>query len=473
MKKSGYRTTFHIYFLFFLTLLGIVTISCGLFFMVITARKSDGSFVKSNWPVRFTENFKKEIIFEGGKPHINESAMEELEKEDIGLQILDDQGNELYSYKRTSEMNSSYSNTELLQLYRNGSLKDKKSTSFIGEISYKGSDYLYILHFPMKITKTTMYLSGESFTQGKSVILIFMITFLVVIILAGIIYGFRTTRTMDRLSKAIEDISKRSYLPVYKQGAFNDIYKSLNELDGEIKVSDKLQKETETLRKEWIANITHDLKTPLSPIKGYAEILSEEGPKTEEQCRRYSKIMVKNVSYMETLINDLKLTYQLDGGMVPFNPEEKNIVRFLKEVVIDILNNPEYEQRCIDFNSSSEEIPVSFDNTLLTRAFNNLIINAFVHGDKNTEVEINISTIENSVKITVGDNGKGMTQAEEEKLFDRYYRGMDTKQKPEGTGLGLAITKGIIELHRGNISVSSVINSGTVFEIILPCLKDN
>lgn len=197
----------------------------------------------------------------------------------------------------------------------------------------------------------------------------------------------------------------------------------------------------------------------------YAEILQETGGKSQEQSRRYAGIMLKNISYMETLIDDLKLTYQLENGMLPINREEKNIVRFLKELAIDILNTPEYENRTIHFESPEEIVLYSFDQTLLTRAFRNVIINAFVHGEEHTEVTLRLLVSDSTLEIYVADNGKGMKPETTEHLFDRYYRGTNTEQKPEGSGLGLAIAKGIIEIHSGTISVSSIPTVGTTFQI--------
>ncbi|WMJ85549.1 sensor histidine kinase [Anaerocolumna sp. MB42-C2] len=273
---------------------------------------------------------------------------------------------------------------------------------------------------------------------------------------------------MSRLSASIREIATRSYLPIQAHGAFRDIYDSLNTLDTEIKASDRLREQTEKMRKEWIANITHDLKTPLSPIKGYAEILQEHSTKTEEQCKRYAHIMLKNVSYMETLIDDLKLTYQLENGLIPLKRQEQNFIRFIKELIIDILNNPEYARHTIHFDASEETVLISFDQTLLIRAFQNLIINAFLHGNENTELTLQISVADTMLKIVVSDNGKGMTAEETGSLFQRYYRGTTTEHKPEGTGLGLAITKSIVELHGGTISVSSIPGIGTAFQIQFP-----
>ncbi|PKM50562.1 MAG: sensor histidine kinase [Firmicutes bacterium HGW-Firmicutes-7] len=468
MKKSGYRTIFHIYLIFFLSLLGTTLSAIGLFLLLITVQTSDGATVRSDWPKIFTENFREQIIFIDDKPQVKQSGIELLQDNSIGLQILDDTGYEIYSYGKPKKALNYYSNTDIVRLFHSSNLGDDKITSFIGEITNKENGYAYIIYFPIEVKKVTMYLNGERFTGGKTVIISIVAILLSVILISGIIYGFCIARVISRLTMSIKDISKRSYLPIQNRGAFSDLYDSLNTLDTEIKASDRLRQQTEKMRRDWIANITHDLKTPLSPIKGYAEILQDDTIKTDEQYKRYAGVMLKNAVHMENLIDDLKLTYQLENGMVPVNRQEQNLIRFSKELVIDILNNPEYESRSIHFESTEETILFSFDPKLLTRAFQNLMINALVHGQHNAEVTLQISVSENGVKITVADNGKGMTTEETSKLFERYYRGTNTRHKPEGTGLGLAIAKDIVELHGGTISVSSVLDFGTVFLIYFP-----
>ena len=151
---------------------------------------------------------------------------------------------------------------------------------------------------------------------------------------------------------------------------------------------------------------------------------------------------------MENLIDDLKLTWQLENDMLPINRQEQNIVRFLRELSIDILNRPEYEKRTIYFQCSDhiadEMVMLSFDKKLLTCTFQNLIINAFVHGGKDTEVTVQISVSDCWLNINLSDNGKGMSAEETDRLFDRYYRVKNKYSKTEGTGLGLAIAKSII-----------------------------
>jgi signal transduction histidine kinase len=468
MKKSGYKTAFHIYLIFFLALLIALIMSAIFVFSVITVKTPTGSSVLSDYPKDFTENFSKQIIFINDSPQIKQDGIDLLQTNEAGIQVLDSQGNEIVSYQRPENVNTSYSYMELLRISQTGHFNDNKNTAIIGSLTYRDKEYWYIIYFPIEISKVTMYLNGERFTTGKTIVVLCMTVLFVIILTAGIIYGFWVTRAMNHLSVSIKEIANRCYLPITSKGSFRDVFESLNDLDGEIKTSDKLRMQTEKMREEWIANITHDLKTPLSPIKGYAEIMSEHSTKSGEQIKKYSEVILKNASCMELLIEDLKLTYQLENNMLPMQCREQNFIRFLKELVIDVLNNPEYENRMIHFDCSNENISFSFDNKLMARAFQNLIINAFAHGNADTQIVLQISVYNHILHVIVSDNGNGMRKEEVNKLFDRYYRGTNTEQKTAGTGLGLAITKSIIESHGGAITVDSEINIGTSFKIQFP-----
>ena len=479
MKQSGYRTTFHIYLIFFLSLLGTLIAVFYLFSMLITVTNPNGKNVRSDQPKIFTQDFSKYIVFVNDNPKIKQTGLELLQETHVGLQILDAAGNEVYAYQKPDNAQDYYSNTDLLRLYQAGHFDNtspEDMTAFIGIITGNEKDYAYVLYFPMNIQKVTMYLNGERFAGGRKVIIFVIGILFVIVLFLGLGYGLLVTKAISRLSASIRDISGRCYLPAKEKGAFRDLIKSLNELDGEVRESDRLREKTETMRREWISNITHDLKTPLSPIKGYAEILCDDTEKTIPQCKGYAEIMLKNAAYMEDLIDDLKLTWQLENDMLPINRQEQNIVRFLRELSIDILNRPEYEERTIAFqcseNMTDETVILSFDKKLFTRTFQNLIINAFVHGGKDTEVTVQISVSDCWLNINLSDNGKGMSAEETDRLFDRYYRGTNTESKSEGTGLGLAIAKSIIELHGGTISVTSSPGAGTAFLIRFPVCQN-
>ncbi len=211
------------------------------------------------------------------------------------------------------------------------------------------------------------------------------------------------------------------------------------------------------------------MKTPLSPIKGYAELLTSNAEIDKATMQEYGGIILKNVNHTEKLINDLKLTYQLDSGSMPFNPQSVKLARYMKELVIDIVNDPAFKDRNIVFESNAQDIEICIDTDLFRRAMNNLIINALTHNPPETKVTISIDTnSEKEACVYISDNGTGMSEAEQAELFNRYYRGTNTKEKPEGSGLGLAIAKQIITLHNGNITIKSKLDEGTQFTVVFP-----
>ncbi len=468
MSKHNYKSMLHIYFIFFLVSIVILLISLFFFIQVITIQDPNGNQVRSSWPKLFTENISNYIFLDNGMVGLNEEGKQILSDNQVGLQILDVSGEEIYAFQTSANVPITYSQGDLLNIYQNQQLQ-QETTSLIGTYMNNEKEYVYLVHFPLKLQKVTMYLNGEQFTEGKTIFFILGSAFLLLIIIGGIIYGFYMTKIMTHLMTAIQDISKRIYHPKKNTGTFKEVYESLNRLDYDIKLSDQTRLQTEKSREEWIANISHDLKTPLSPIKGYGEILAES---KDSLTAERAGIILKNADYIEMLINDLKLTYQLDNGMITLDLKTQDMVRFMKEVVIDILNDPRFIDQQILFDSKEEKIDWQFDPKLLRRAFTNLIINAFVHGNSNTEVYLTISKINKQLEIIISDNGPGMTQQQIDHLFERYYRGGTTKQNKEGTGLGLAITKEIIEYHHGKIEVSSIVDKGSQFRILFPLIKE-
>lgn len=465
MKRSGYRISYHIYLLFLVAVVTVVLSIAIYLLRMITVKLPSGAYQRTNWAQTFAKDFKEQLIMVDGKLQVSQKGLKQLQDEKIGLQLLDDEGNEIFAFQKPEDAKSNYSYVELLAIENKTRADQDEMLALIESLSYEGESYLYIVYLPVKINKVMMYLNGDYMTNGKSIFLRGIFMLLIVIVIAGGAYGFYTAKAISHLTLSIQAIFKRQYVSRSKGGIFSDIYEGLDQLDQKIRSSDEEREKTETMRKEWIANITHDLKTPLSPIKGYAEILQNDYRKSEEECKQYARIMLKNAGYMESLIDDLKLTYQLESDMLPIKLEKQNFVTFFKELIIDVLNRPEYEEREIQFETSISKIVFSFDEKLLRRAFQNLIVNAFVHGDETTHLHIKLEVKDKKLQIMLADNGKGMTKEEIERLFERYYRGSNTEKKVEGTGLGLAIAKNIINKHGGMITVSSEVGIGTTFLI--------
>ncbi|CAB1240740.1 MAG: HAMP domain-containing sensor histidine kinase [Oscillospiraceae bacterium] len=462
MKRSRYKSSLHIYVIFFILLIGTLAAGVGMVVYNITIQKPDGHVEFSKWPIDFTNDFSEYIIVTGDRPQIKQSGLKLLQENNLWIQIIDANGNEIQSLDKPQSVPSHYSPSAILNIYQNGIGED---SVFLGNLHFGDEEWTYMIGFPVQITKVTMYVSGDRFTTFKPIMFVTFGVTLLLLIITGFLYSFLVAKQTTHIRKSIREIASRTYVPVSNNSSFGDIYEELNAMNAEIQSSDKARAKDEKLREEWIANITHDLKTPLSPIRGYAELISAQDSKIEpDELKEYGDIILKNTAYAETLINDLKLTYQLKNGMLPLHKSRQNIVRFTKELVIDLLNNPEYEHRNISFCSTDDTVELTFDAVLLKRALNNLITNALVHNNSDTEISVSI-TVSDHIKISIQDNGCGMKKEELDNLFVRYYRGENTAAKPEGSGLGMAIAKQIIELHGGSILAESAPGSGTCITI--------
>lgn len=465
MKKPGYKIVFNLYSKFFIAVLILFFICIGiLFFLLKINISNENSYV--NWssePISLTSNFSKKIYFKDGKPQLMNSAINELNKYKLCFQVVDENGEVALGYNMPAEASHHYAPIEMVQLYKNGG-SIENYTMFVGSIDNNEKKWTYIIGFPAKISKITLYLNYDKASQIKFVLL--GIAILIILLIAA--YSVRMSFLLSNIITGIGRLTSNSYIPMKENGIYRDIYISLNILNNKLKSSEVERKRNETLRQEWIANISHDLKTPLSPIKGYAEILTDsEYIVTSEDAKKYGTIILRNVKNVEIIVENLNFTYQLKNGMLPLNRKDGNIVRLLKEVIINILNHPEYEERNIIFCSSEEKVNFNFDSTLLVRAFTNLLYNSVIHNVPGTTIKVSISE-EDKIHINIKDNGKGMGEEDLKKLFERYYRGTNSAVNVKGSGLGMAIAKEIIEAHEGSISVESKLNVGTNINIEFP-----
>ena len=444
----------------------LAVFAIGLFYYVFAIPEPEGLSLAS-WPEAFTDNFSFWIEEKDGAIGVRQIGVERLDEYGLWVQIIDENGQEIFAHKKPGRYPDSYSMAELIALSESG--YENGNTVFVSSATVSDRTVNYIVGFPYSIGKYRLYYNGENLARLSPLAKKVVFFSACIIVLSAFAYAFWLSRNLQAIIGSIRNIAGNRYKPLKETGIFSGIYGSLNKMNSEIRHSEKIQQETDRIRTEWIANITHDLKTPLSPIKGYAELLTEDDSLAPQTVQDYGRILLKNVNHMEKLMNDLKLTYQLEAGAIPYAPREIRIVRFLKELVIDIANDPAFSKRTIELESDMPERTVAVDADLLRRAVENMIINALVHNPIDTKVRVSIgSAPEGGISISVADDGNGMEEAELSGLWNRYYRGTNTKERPEGSGLGLAIARQIITLHGGEITVKSSIGAGTEFIILLP-----
>lgn len=453
--------------IFIITLILLLCVmAIGLFYYMFSIPEPEG-LSTTRFPQDFTNSFSVWTTYENGELQVEEIGLKRLDEYGLWIQFIDENGEEIFSHNKPESYPAKYTAADLLALstseYENG------YTLFVNSLDDADEECSYIVGFPYDIGKSMLYYNGSRISRLSPAARFLIAAGFGILASSIFAYSVWLSRKLSKVTDGIRGLSVRDYIPIKEKGVFSEIYTSLNKMNRELKQADKVQEETERTRKEWITNITHDLKTPLSPIKGYAELLADNSVKETQEIQEYGKIILKNVNHTEKLINDLKLTYQLESGAIPYNPKDVRIIRCVREWVIDIVNDPAFSDRDITFESNTPELIARIDPDLFRRAVQNLMINALTHNPENTKVKITVTvTAENRILISVQDNGAGISETDQAELFERYYRGTNTKEKPEGSGLGLAIAKQIVTLHGGNIIVKSRVNAGTEFIISLP-----
>lgn len=255
-----------------------------------------------------------------------------------------------------------------------------------------------------------------------------------------------------------------------KYRLYKELVATLEQLTATLKLHKHQQETLERTREDWISGLSHDLKTPLSSISGYAQMLEAPGYDwSTQETRKFASIMNEKSSYMMELLDELTLTFRLKNQALPLAREQVDINEFIRRIVIQFINDPSNVEMKFTFVPAPQMIHAQIDPMWFQRIIDNLIANAVKYNPPGTEIKISVSTIERHLFVVfIEDNGVGMETETLDKLFDRYYRGTNTHDTSTGTGLGLAITKQLVQLHDGSIHVDSVPEKGTAVRIIVP-----
>lgn len=221
----------------------------------------------------------------------------------------------------------------------------------------------------------------------------------------------------------------------------------------------------ETLKTDFVSNVSHEIKTPIAIIKNYAELLQMDNI-TEEQRKEYAASIESTAVKLSNLVTNILKLNKLENQKITPEKEEYDVCRQLCECAIGF--EDAWEEKQIELETDIEECAmVKADANLLELVWNNLLSNAIKFTEPGGTITIRQSRTKNAIQVSVSDTGCGMSDESIKHIFDKFYQG-DTSHSKEGNGLGLPMVKRIIELSDGEIYVSSKEGKGSTFTVILP-----
>ncbi|HEQ3527062.1 TPA: HAMP domain-containing histidine kinase [Bacillus cereus] len=403
-----------------------------------------------------------------------------LSKEKAALQIFNQNGEEVFAYpagkkKTFSAIQIALNEKEPWNHKENTSSFYDANSGNLLVVTAKNDHYYPDDEIEDVFTK--------KFLIGCGLILLIVFVYLVIL---SIWYGNKFGKPLLHAMRWLKNIAGGKYEePISKKGKpvrfrrsgkekwsfrlFRDVTSSLEHLSITLKKNDAMRQVLQQTREEWITGLTHDLKTPLSSIYGYALLLeSNQYNWTDRDIQQFGSVMKEKSQYMTTLIDDLSLTYQLKNNSLPAQHVNVEINQFVQKVLLQFINNPTLQNQNIEFVPSSNKIQYFIEEKWFQRIIENLLVNAVKHNNETTTVIVKLSQNANSFTLSISDDGKGMDEKTKELLFERYYRGTNTEESNIGTGLGLAITKQLVHAHNGTISVDSALGKGTMIILVFP-----
>lgn len=373
------------------------------------------------------------------------------------------------------------------ELFFGGSFRDKTLSISTKKQVLKGHIFHGILHFPQQTFVTGFFANELSNTIGVPLkhngtnyalfirpdikflfnemhllfgwILLLSITLSIVMVVINTKFLVRPITKLTKATKALSTGNFNVDLDITRRDELGELSNSF------LRMARKLE-QMDDMRKEFISNISHDIQSPLSNIKGYTNLLENEAISKEERTE-YISIINDEIKRLSTITKQLLLLASLDRNEDIMDKKLFNVSQQLK----DLIRNYQWtvSEKDIMLSYTLPEIEMIGDPSLLNTVWDNLLSNAIKYNQSNGTIEISMEKRGKSVFVTFKDSGIGMNTTELERIFDRFYRADIARTRSiEGTGLGLSIVATIVKLHGGQITVNSKEKVGSTFIVELP-----
>ncbi len=273
---------------------------------------------------------------------------------------------------------------------------------------------------------------------------------------------------LNQAAYAIAQGGLQTRVPVIGRHEIAELAASFNSMAARLEVSAQKQREVDTLRRNLIAWVGHDLRTPLASIQAIVEALADGLVEDPATAARYLRTAQRDVRSLSLLIDDLFDMAQLDAGS-PIDRQPSSIADLISDTIESFSALAAGQGVRLEGSAGPGVDPVVIDVPKIGRVLANLVGNALRHTSAGGLVEVRARTVPEGVEVDVIDTGEGIAQADLAHVFDQFYRGEASRSRSTGgAGLGLAIARGIVEAHGGRIRVSSTPGAGAQFTFILP-----
>lgn len=341
-------------------------------------------------------------------------------------------------------------------------------------LKYRNTRNKILLSFGIAIGVILIYLYLVAGIRSENILVTFLTRYpfkgtliLILIPLITVLYSLKKSLDISIINDGLKKINSGDFeytLDDIGEREVRELVDNINKIKTGYKIALNEQVKNEKIKTELISSVSHDLKTPLTSIINYVNILNNKNI-TEQERTDYLRILEKNSRRLQSLIEDLFEISKLNSGKMKIEKSKLDIISLIYQGVGEYSSL--YEEKNIEFkvNSNVEEVFLDLDGKLISRVFENIIVNALKYSLPNTRVYVDVIDKENIVEIVFKNIANYEMNFNVEEMFERFVRADKSRNSSvEGSGLGLAISKSIVELHNGSIDIEV---EGDMFKIFL------
>ena len=329
---------------------------------------------------------------------------------------------------------------------------DRESLIVAEKYSSDLSNYYIILSAPLELMSSYIDFILSNYTFVSILIII-------VAIIASYILATRITKPILKMKDEAIKLADGNYDVSFKQ---DNSYSEINDLASSLdNATEKLSKVDE-LRKDLIANVSHDIKTPLTMIKAYAEMIKDISGDDPVKRNEHLDVIINETEFLDKLVIDMLEYSKMQAGYIELSKTNVELAKIVKKVLKTLKSL--IDEKNIKVTHKLDDVVVYCDEVKITQVINNFITNAVKYTDKDGKIEITLKDLGEEVRFDVIDNGRGIKEEEIPYIWDRYYKiDKNFSRNINSFGLGLAIAKAILEAHHAKYGVTSKVNEGSNF----------
>lgn len=404
-----------------------------------------GAILASN--KSFVENIKE------NQRYVAETIISAKKETDLSLErIIAITHNALYPVVLSENIDDLHLNNENLRKLEQGEMVFVKQKVIpVGISVVKANDYYLRIG----------YRPENNLFRSYAMLLAYGLLFSIVVFML-IIMGIsnKAMKPILQLNNATQEVAKGNFDVM----VVNDSQDEIGQLTISFNKMAKELKSIEYLRKDFVSNVSHEFKTPISSIQGFAKLL-ENKDLTEQERQEYLGIIMEETERLSNLSSNILKLSKLESQDIVFNKIEYSLDEQIRRIIL--LLEPKWCEKGIEFDIEMENISFLADEELMQQVWINLLSNAIEYSYKNGVIHIRMYKEEEKAVIIIQDEGSGMDKPTKDRMFEKFFKG-DSSHSKEGAGLGLSLVKRIVDLHRGIIEVESESQKGTVIKIVFP-----